>query len=317
MNAVLNTTIALMKRELWEHRSIWLVPASFAGVLLVFYLWGMLWVMPSEIGLELFVERLADSRPDALKKVSSLFVPGAAVPFTIVMSFIIVFYLLDSLYSERRDRSILFWKSLPVTDNATVMSKWLTVFITIPLCTLAVVAVVSLFITLVTGIVVIIGGGNAWTLVWSNYGFFSGLFNVAGLITVELLWFLPLLGWLMLASAWAKKAPFLWATLPPLAVIILEEMFLDSNEFLYLLGSRLVPFGDSEHFDNAVAMEGSGFETNTRLFGNDVFLDGSLGGVSWSMFTDLLVTQAFWGGALFAAACTAGAIWLRRYRDES
>ena len=313
---ILKTTIALMKRETWEHRSFWMVPVSLAGVFLFFFLWAMFYVVPSEVGLELFVDRLGDSDSRALSKVSGIFIPGLSVPFMMVMSFIIAFYLLDSLYSERRDRSILFWKSLPVTDAQTVMSKWLTLFVTIPAYTIATVAVLSLVVTFVVGIAVIVGGGNAWTLVWSNYAFFGGLFSLALIVLTQLLWFVPLFGWLMLASAWAKKAPFLWASLPPFAIVILEEMFLDSQRFLHAVGGRLIPFGNDDDFQNAAVLYDDG-ESNLRLFGDNVRIEGNFEMVSVNMLGDLLATPAFWTGLVFAGACTVGAVWLRRYRDES
>ncbi|MDX1442183.1 MAG: hypothetical protein R3270_00255 [Gammaproteobacteria bacterium] len=313
---IFTTQVALMKRELWEHKGFWMVPFVMAAVLFVLYLYSVGYILPTKVGLDIFVDRLMDSNPEALRKMSQMFVPGTSVPFLIMMGFVIPFYLLDSLYAERRDRSILFWKSLPITDASTVMSKWLSVFITFPAIVLATVGVLSIAMTLVMGIIVIFGGGSAWTLVWSNYGFFNGMFGVALLLLVQLLWYLPLMSWLMLASAWAKKAPFLWATLPPAALIILEEMFLDSNEFVRLLGSRLIPFGDEDSFNNAAILHGDG-PGNTRLFGENVHIEGSFDTFSLSVVGDLFTTPEFWTGAIFAAACTAGAIALRRYRDES
>ncbi len=309
MNTHVNTAIALLKRETWEHRTFWAVPMVIAALMLFFFLWAMVYVVPHKMGYDLWVDRMSVSDHQALEQIGSYFIPGLAAPFFVMMVFVTAFYLLDALYSERRDRSILFWKSLPVSDTLTVLSKWGAVLLVFPAFVFAIVVALSIVLTLLTGLFVMFGGGNAWTLVWQHYGLFDGLGSTLTLFYVEALWYLPLMGWLLLASAWAKKAPFLWAFLPPVAIAILEKMFLGSDNFLDLVGSRLAPFGGEEGF-------GGRMEREFEMFDGDVTFSGSTG-FDVSVFGDLLTTPGFWYGLVFAAACTAGAIWLRRYRDES
>ncbi|HEX7029523.1 MAG TPA: ABC-2 transporter permease [Gammaproteobacteria bacterium] len=308
MNAHVNTAIALLKRETWEHRSFWIVPTVIAGLMLFFFLYAMIYAMPHEIGYDLWVDRMSTSDHEALERIGTYLIPGLAAPFFMMMVFVSSFYLLDALYSERRDRSILFWKSLPVNDTATVFSKWGAVLVVFPAIVFAIVVLLSLLMTLLTGLFVIFGGGNAWTLVWQHYSLFDGLGAALTLFYVETLWYLPVMGWLLLASAWAKKAPFLWAALPPVGIAVLEKMFLDSDHFLDLVGGRLAPFGGAHGFEGRI-------EEELELFGDSVSLGTA--GFDYSVFGDLFTTAGFWYGLLFAAACTAGAIWLRRYRDES
>lgn len=309
MNMHVNTAIALLKRETWEHRSFWLVPAVMAGLMVLFFLWAMVYVVPHNIGYEHWVDRMSVSDHEALEQIGSYFIPGLAAPFFVMMAFVTMFYLLDSLYAERRDRSILFWKSLPVNDTVTVLSKWGAILLVFPAFVLSIVVVLSLVLTLLTGLFVMFGGGNPWTLVWQHYGLFDGLGATLTLFYVEMLWYLPFSGWLLLASAWAKKAPFLWAVLPPVAIAVLEEMFLDSNHFLEIVGKRLAPFGGEDGF-------GGRIEREFEMFDGNVTFSGSTG-FDFSVFGDLFTTAGFWYGLVFAAVCTAGAIWLRRYRDES
>jgi len=309
MNITINSAIALLKRESWEHRSFWLVPGVLAGLMIIMFLWAMLYVIPDTIGYDLWVDRMMRAEPEAIDHLGSVFIPSLALPFVIIMAFMIPFYLLDSLYAERRDRSILFWKSLPVNDTMTVLSKWGAVLLVLPAMVFAIVIVLSLILTFLTGIFAIFGGGNAWTLVWQHYGLFSGGATLLIGFYAEALWYLPVMGWLMLASAWAKKAPFLWASLPPLAIAILEEMFFDSNRFLEMAGERLIPFEGTEGFDTRIEREFEMFDGHLQFSGTPGF-DASLLG-------DLFATPGFWYGLIFTAACTAGAIWLRRYRDES
>ena len=147
MNTHINTAIALLKRETWEHRAFWIVPSIIAGIILLMFLWAMIYVLPHEIGYDLWVDRMARSEHDALDKLGGLFIPGLSVPFMIMMVFVSMFYLLDALYAERRDRSILFWKSLPVSDTSTVLSKWGTVLFVFPAIVFSIVVVLSLVLT--------------------------------------------------------------------------------------------------------------------------------------------------------------------------
>ncbi|WP_367382649.1 hypothetical protein [Stenotrophomonas cyclobalanopsidis] len=140
---------------------------------------------------------------------------SSAWPF-LVLAFVVFFYCLGALYDDRRDRSILFWKSLPLSDTQTVLSKALSALIVAPLvATLAAVATMFGFL-LIISIVAITHGGSATTLIW---GPASPLTLSAGLLTaipVYALWALPTAGWLLLCSAWAKSKPFLWAVMLPL-----------------------------------------------------------------------------------------------------
>lgn len=136
-------------------------------------------------------------------------------PF-LVLAFVVFFYCLGALYDDRRDRSILFWKSLPLSDTQTVLSKVISALVIAPLvATLAAVATMFGFL-LIISIVAVTHGGSATTLIW---GPASPLTLSAGLLTaipVYALWALPTAGWLLLCSAWAKSKPFLWAVMLPL-----------------------------------------------------------------------------------------------------
>ena len=140
---------------------------------------------------------------------------SSAWPF-LVLAFVVFFYCLGALYDDRRDRSILFWKSLPLSDTQTVLSKVISALIVAPLvATLAAVATMFGFL-LIISIVAVTHGGSATTLIW---GPASPLTLSAGLLTaipVYALWALPTAGWLLLCSAWAKSKPFLWAVMLPL-----------------------------------------------------------------------------------------------------
>src|SRR5207249_4125035 len=144
-----------------------------------------------------------------------------------------IFYSLDALYGERRDRSILFWKSLPVSDLTTVLSKFTIPLIILPLLSFAI-AVVTQFVMLLLS-----SGLSAGTLGARMSFFHMSLMLLYHILTVHGLWYAPLYGWLLLVSAWAPRAPFIWAFLPPFVIWGLEKIVFQTSHFLAMLQYRL------------------------------------------------------------------------------
>lgn len=311
----MKTMTMLLQRETWEHRSIYIAPAIFAALFVLLTLLaagGAIHVQLSEPGVDVDLRAMLGSM-DA-RQLSALMQTGLgsmAVLFNVVILLITAFYLLDSLYAERKDRSILFWKSLPVSDLVVVSSKLLTAAVLIP----SVGAVVFLFTAVAillilgtfalfagSGIVFAVGpGAIADTMVTMIYA-----------LLVQSLWYLPLFGWLLLVSAWAKRTVLLWAILPLWAIAVLEQMFIRSQHFAQLLTERLVGvFPLAFHTDvPEVAWQYNSDDTNMKLE-----LAESL-----RQLIDpgaLLFSPGLWGGLVAAAALTAAAIWIRRYRDET
>src|SRR5206468_10746510 len=64
-----------------------------------------------------------------------------------------IFYCLDALYGERRDRSILFWKSLPVSDVMAVLSKLAIPIVILPLLSFAVTVATQFFMLLLSTVI--------------------------------------------------------------------------------------------------------------------------------------------------------------------
>ena len=163
------------------------------------------------------------------------------VAATLIMAaaFIVsVFYALDALYGERRDRSILFWKSLPVSDFTTVLAK-----ASIPLLVLPVIAFVATLVVetimLLLSSAVVAGSGFSVADYWNRLELYQTLWGLAyHLVTVHMLWYAPLYCWLFLISAWSRRTPFLWAVLPPFAVVIFEKVAFHTSYFLSFLNYR-------------------------------------------------------------------------------
>ena len=274
-----------MRREIWENPSVWLVPLIAAAAFLLGFL----------ISVFNLRRRLGAARPLDAAPLHKLIEQPYTIAAALIMGTAVIvgfFYALDALYGERRDRSILFWKSLPVSDTTTVLAK-----ITIPLFVLPVlsfaIAVVTQWIMLLLSSVVLLGTGLSFAALWTQSSFVhTSSLLLYHILTVHGLWYAPLYGWLLLASAWARRAPFLWAVLPPFAIWGVEKIAFNSSHFLNLLKSRLmgpdVPTTPGLTVINVMAAM-----TPARFFSE----------------------PGLWVGLAIAAAFLAAAMRLRRYRE--
>jgi ABC-2 type transport system permease protein len=155
-----------------------------------------------------------------------------------------IFYCLDALYGERRDRSILFWKSMPVSDLATVLSKASIPVLLIPLLTFVATVVTQVAMLLVSS-VVLSGSGISPSILWEHIRLADIIrINFGHVVMFHGIWYAPLYAWLLLASAWATRLPFLWATLPPAAVVVIERVAFNTAHFASSL--QVVFLGGSE-----------------------------------------------------------------------
>ena len=142
--------------------------------------------------------------------------------FYLVMGVYSTWYLLDCLYTDRRDRSILFWKSLPISDANTVLCKLLVGMVIIPLVYFAAADATALIAAFILSIRARASIGSS---LWNGDVWLSVQVLWMYAIVTTAVWYLPIAGWLMLVSAWAKRAVMLWAVLPPLLLYILERVF--------------------------------------------------------------------------------------------
>ena len=221
-----------VRRELWESRSIYLAPLSVA----VLFLFGFLISTPA-----LPARMRAFSLLDAVHRqrgivrhydLAAALIMGAA---TIVA----IFYCLDALHGERRDRSILFWKSLPVSDLTAVLAKASIPIVALQLVSFATIVVTQLVMLLVSTAVLRASGMSAAPL-WEQLSIFrTWLLLLYHLVAVHALWYAPIYAWLLFVSAWSRRAAFLWAILPPFAIGGLEKIAFNSSSFAGLLWHRL------------------------------------------------------------------------------
>ena len=276
---MINTTrpfLTLVRRELWEHRGLIWAPLAMALTIIVLSLLGA----AQDITLPgVVVVRDADEQRDFL---STLMI-GLLVPQLLAGLVVVFFYLLDGLFTERRDRSILFWKSLPVSDTKTVLSKLFVALVAMPLWIWA----LSLLVGLVVFGVLAAKVSNtpaAALGTWHGEDWLVLQATLLGKLAVAALWYLPVAGWLLLVSVLAKRAPFLWATLPFLVLSLAERITLGSNEVGALVAQRLF-----------------GFREEVSLIGE----------------FPLLASPGLWIGVAVGAALVYAAIRVRQRSDDS
>jgi ABC-2 type transport system permease protein len=220
-----------VRRELWENRSITIAPLAVAALVLFASIIGT-------IGLP--GRMRAVSALDPAKQHAAVVGHLCLAPAPILLAAFLVglFYCLETLHGERRDRSVLFWKSLPVSDRMTVLSKASIPFVVLPVIGLTL-GLVTQYILLLVNTAVLLGSGTSPARLWVEYRFFQDPLVTLYGVTVHVLWFAPVYGWLLLVSAWARRAPVLWAALPLLAISAVETLLFRTSYLGSLLKYRV------------------------------------------------------------------------------
>ena len=294
-----------LRRELWEHRSLYLAPSVVASLLLLALLIAAFKLPGSMAGFDTFAPQ---------RQTEIVSAPYAVIALVLMVTSMIValFYCLDALYGERRDRSVLFWKSLPVSDWTTVLAKLAIPMLVVPVFLFALITA--------TQIIVLIGN----VLLWSARGLsVSNLLlqlplldmplGVAHFLITLAIWYAPIYAWLLLVSAWAQRSPVVWAILPWVAVVAIERLALGTSHVVGWLRDRL--FGN---FDAAFRARETMAEVFERLQkpGADAASAIGQGSDHTPDVLRFLSNPNVWVGLAAAAALIAATVWLRR-RQES
>jgi ABC-2 type transport system permease protein len=278
----MNTWKTLVRRELWEHRGMWIAPLAAAVFLIGMSVFGGVNLQRHTGDIE-----FQNFGPGMKIVQGTTFAVGALI--SLMVSMAVVGYLLDCLYAERKDRSILFWRSLPVSDRDTVLSKFLVAMLVMPLFGWLLAAVTHAICSAILLAVLPSDLGAPLLRAWSSGGWLQAHAQLLYLLLLTQLWYAPVASWLLLASAVARRSPFIYAFVPLIAVVAVEGIVFGSSVVRDFLIQRLsLPFP----------------------FGRHVLLDDLDGAV-------LLANPQLWIGVAAAALMVAVAIRLRRYRDDS
>jgi ABC-2 type transport system permease protein len=287
-----------VRRELWENRSIYGAPLAVGAVYLVGFLISLYW-LPRSVRALVAGHRLATLNP-AQQSLVQLAMPyaHAGMLLTFVGFLVGIFYSLDALHSERRDRSILFWKSLPVSDLTTVLSKAIVPLVILPVLVLAVTIPLQIVMRLLSAAVLLTSGASA-AIPWGPPLLEMEVVLLYGVI-VMVLWHAPLYMWMLLVSGWARRATFLWAVLPPLAIAALEYIAFHTSYLGSMLQDRLFGFA------------AGAFDLKDK---NGVPIDAHFIPLEQLAPGRFLSIPSLWLGLIVAAIFFAAAVRMRRYRE--
>lgn len=323
MKSNLTTMQWLLRREVWEHKGMvmW-TPAVVAAVVLAMVLGALLMGHNLTLTMDghavLLRNHLAEqmaipgAKQDFARAASDMYVALGA-PLYLELGILVFFYCLGALHDDRRDRSVLFWKSLPLSDHMTVLSKAALALLVTPVVTLLAATALSVSVILLACTFAAFQGVNLFGPLLGSSGFYLAPLRMFALLPVYMLWALPTVGWLLLVSSWARSKVFLWAVGVPLGAAVLfawanKILALDWNVhwFVHHVVARLltgvVP-GSWFMYARPLSLDDGG----GHMSAGDLLAD------SWAS----LGSPVVWIGAAAGVAMLAGAVYMRRWRDEA
>jgi ABC-2 type transport system permease protein len=300
--SLMKTLVTLIRREFWEHPGLWRAPVVIAVLLVAC-------AFPAHIDFVRVGSTSAFNGDAGREALFGLMQWGLTLPQYLVMVIVLSFYLLDCLYGERKDRSILFWKSLPVSDGATVASKLLVALVVVPLGVYLLAIVTNLLFSAIWIARASMGHASGIAFYWSTVTFLKVETLMLLSLIVSILWYAPLAAALLLISAWARRAVLLWATLPPVVAVVIERVAFGTHYVANLFNYRVTGIWRNSHLESAIrdAVVIGGHEhivSLTRVFDN-------------VNVSELFLNVDLWLGVAVTAGFAFAAARIRRYRDDT
>ena len=321
----------LLRHEFWEHKgSMFWAPLVTAVVLAVLIGGTILYGLaghhiPTHVTINgqtmdhggYSINVAAATKLRMAQMASSAYL-ATSFPLFLLLSGAVFLYCLGALHDERRDRSILFWKSLPVSDQMTVLSKAATALLVAPLITIVLATLSSLIVLFLTCLGLSLNGVNLFGAVLASPDLYLSPLRLVALLPVYVVWALPTVGWLLLVSSWARAKPMSWAVgAPVVGLIVMKWVSVAMENFAG------TPLNLMHHAQDVVARILTGVVPGIWFaFTNGVPPD--LRPTEHGIDVDSLVTHSYatlagadaWIGVVLGAAMLYGAMRLRRYRDE-
>ncbi|MFC1690165.1 hypothetical protein ACFL0N_00550 [Pseudomonadota bacterium] len=315
----MNRLIALVRREFWENKgALRTTPLVIGGIYIAFLLMSIFTTAHFDNEMYTFREaiRLLASQPAEFRATHGYeVVLGSSVFFTGILAFVVFFYLLGALYDDRKDRSILFWKSLPASDTVTIASKLVTAMVLAPLIFWIVLVITQIVMAIIASLMVLSVGENPWTLFISVVNPFKAWVMILVSYLAASIWFLPLHGWLLLVSAFAPRIPLLFAVLPPVIFAILQiwitflKTFTLNTSLFGLIGDWVA---------NSPAILAIDMHDGEGGLSLGIPLTGDFDhSVTLANILDRLFSVQMLSGLVVSAVFLAGALWLRHRATES
>jgi ABC-2 type transport system permease protein len=288
----MNTNLWLIRREFWENRAIWMIPAVFGGLLILAALFG-----------HVSIPTLS-SRTET-RDAGGIFLIVIGLMFYSVMAVYSGWYLLDCLYADRKDRSILFWKSLPISDVRTVLSKLAIALVIVPVVYFVAADVTSLIAAFILSVR---ARDSLGTALWQPDLWLQIQVLWIYTIIVSAVWYLPVVGWLLAVSAWAKRAVILWSVLPPFVLYLIERVFFGTSVIGHELTKRLAGMAPVAYY--------AGKEMFAHNSINATAGDGPASVWQFINPSGFFSSPQTWIGAAVGVALIVVAIQLRMRRSE-
>jgi ABC-2 type transport system permease protein len=311
-----NRFVTLIKRELTENRrgAIY-APAALCALLLVVMIVGMIWNgMFDANSKNLTVKALASLMNDrGAEALTTSHAGWLGMLFTIVhlvLGLVMFNYALSCLFEERKDRSTLFWRSLPVRDWETVLAKAFTLLVVLPLMYMICLSILQVLSTLVLAIACLAQGVSATELVFKVIPFSRITGWQLGTQALTSMWVFPIFAWMMLCSAYAKQRPFLLAVLLPGVVTLILSAANLSNVFAMANGKGPAAWMGVHFFGRAIAAVTPNMGINYRA-------DELQQAINFSNLIDRLMSPAMWIGIIVGAALIYATAYIRRYREDA
>jgi ABC-2 type transport system permease protein len=315
----MNRLLALIKREYWENKgALRTTPLVIGGIYIAFLLMSIFTTAHFDNEMYTFreaVRLLAEQPPEFRSTHGYEVLLGSSVFFTLVLSFVVFFYLLGALYDDRKDRSILFWKSLPASDTLTIASKLLTAMFLAPAMFWVAFILTQVVMAIIASLMVLSVGENPWTLFLSVVNPLKAWAVLLVSYVASALWFLPMYGWLLLVSAFAPRIPLLFAVLPPVVFAILQiwigflKTFTLNNSLFGLIGDWVA---NSPAILSVGANDGrAGLSLGIPLT-DDFDHSVTLANIFDRLFSTQMLT-----GLVIAAVFLAAALWFRHRATDN
>lgn len=305
---MITNQLALIRREIWEHRSIYVTPMAIAIIVTLGVFAMLIFASGFAAELDAVIFGATNIAGEAERKAALTgFFLGTSWVFLIALAVLTVFYCLDSLYAERKDKSILFWRSMPVTDAETVISKLITALLVIPVAAIIGIIATHLVNLVVTSVWVSMKGGDASLLIWGSVSLLDNWLAAVIVILATGIWMSPFIGWFLFVSAYTKRSPLLMAFMPLVLIALLEKIILRTHIFAeYVLGrADEIPLIRTENVE--------------RFFDEEQWriAEGATHLLAHLDIVQFLTSPATWAGIIVCGLLSTAAIYVRRYRDES
>jgi ABC-2 type transport system permease protein len=303
--------LTLIRREIWEHRVLWAAPLSVSLLVVLSSLLSSPGVLNFNFSFGQGAS-LSGVLGSGGRLPIALFGLGhwaLSLPMYATLALVLTFYLNDCLFAERRDRSILFWKSLPVSDLTTVASKALVGLVLVPAGVYVLAVVTDLLFSGIWYLRAYLGTPSPLLLPWNMVVWLKvqALLGIGMVISV--LWLAPLGAYLLVVSAWARRNAFLWAALPPVIAPLVEREALGTSYLWDLLSYRT--YGMLEMPALAAAAASATIPLQRLSLISPAEMYDAL--PVWRLFTNV----DLWLGIVAALALGYLAARIRRHRDDS